>query len=243
MFDLNDLFGCGCNARNSCNKQNQSQNYFQRSQRVYVGPTGPTGPRGFNGIPGATGATGPTGATGLDGAVGPTGPAGATGAAGAATIDAAIVARQRTRDGAIPDEGIEIASGAAIPLLTEIADPQNVITLGGGGGFTFNETGEYLVLFNANVRNPVGGADTAFSSIGLTDGTNVYGTATGFPNGTSFSPISGSAIVSVTDTATEYSLTNLSTSSVFVGSGAVADTTAATPIATPVATATVIKLS
>ena len=189
-----------------------------------TGATGPTGPTGSDGAVGATGPigpTGPTGATGATGPIGPTGPTGATGATGPTGptgSDGAVGATGPT--GSIATSTANITSGTAgtaetqttvtangnFPLTVVEADEGNLVSLS-GDGVTFNQPRTYLVNYSVTPD----ASNTGAVTVALTDGTNVYSTATA-----ENSPVNGTAIIIVNDTQTTYRLINSGQNSVVV---------------------------
>ncbi|MBR6687320.1 MAG: collagen-like protein, partial [Clostridia bacterium] len=211
------------------------------------GPIGPAGPQGPAGETGATGATGPqgpvgpigpqgpageTGATGPQGPIGPAGPQGPAGLDG--TLDTAVLASST------PTTETAIADNATVPLTEETLDQTNLVTLDATNNtFTFNDVGTYLVLFNVYTR-----ANTSQTSTDLTtvvfgindDNGNIYG-QTAQLIGSDYLPISGYAVITLTDAATNFSIINQTGADVYVGgntAGALTDS---------VSNATILKLA
>ncbi len=242
MFELYDIFGC-----NPCrnNQQNQRNSFNYRPYPINVcnqvraygvrgpeGPQGPIGPQGPQGAQGAVGPQGPQGAVGPQGPIGPAGPQGPAGLDG--TLDTAVLASST------PTTETAIANNATVPLTEETLDQTNLVTLDATNNtFTFNDVGTYLVLFNVYTR-----ANTSETSTDLTtvvfgindDNGNIYG-QTAQLIGSDYLPISGYAVITLTDAATNFSIVNQTGADVYVGgntAGALTDS---------VSNATILKLA
>lgn len=165
-----------------------------------AGVTGPTGPTGLAGSATTTGATGPTGPTGgaatLTGPTGPTGAAGATGATGSQGVRGATGPTGLTgitgltgptgADGSISTTTLSnsISGDVTMPSASTYYDGPSV-TLSAG---TWLLTGTVTMLL---------GASTPRYTAKLWDGTTVAASTDCDSNSASRSPISLSAVVTV----------------------------------------------
>lgn len=159
-----------------------------------TGPTGFTGPTGYTGQTGPTGFTGPTGSTGVTGATGSagitgsTGPTGTTGPTGLSYTDTHYVYSYDTTNQNPSLLGVLIGTFIPITFNTDVSI-QGWTHTPGTSDFTCNQTGKYLVQYNAIISKG-GGVATAtihalFNGSEVAGSQHVASASSGNPSGLS----------------------------------------------------------
>ena len=161
------------------------------------GPAGEAGPAGPQGPAGETGPAGPQGPAGEAGPAGPQGPAGDVGPAGPAGADGTAATNQNAL--LYETAAQNIASGAPIPLPTNVINSTGDITADGTTGVTL-APGQYLVNFVTDAsRGSTGPLGTALALNGTV---LPYAADSVNSNASNDERITLSTIVNVTDPST-----------------------------------------
>ncbi len=206
-------------------------------------PRGYTGEKGEQGVQGEKGDIGPTGPPGLRGErgfVGPTGPL---------DMPCAFVLSYNDDPTDFPQEGLEIKSGAKLPLNRLELNHNDLVLLDSGNNtIRFAETGLYFVQFSTNAYVKKTGADfdpkTDFVAVSFRElGTErILASANTWSSEEVATNIYGQGLIIVNDITTKYELCNMQKKSIYIVGADVTQTISNSYFTVPMVSLTFVKL-
>lgn len=214
------------------------------------GEQGPRGVQGPQGVQGAKGEPGIQGVPGIRGEQGPQGPRGERGATGPYQIKSAFIASYNDNPVTFPVNGLEIQSGARLPLMRKETDYGDIITLNSGENtIQFNSTGVYTIFFSTNAYiTPLSSSFDArndFVSVGFREVGKEMILAGA--NSWSDSPIArnmfGQGVFVVDDASSPYELINLNNRPIFINGCDITKTITESYFASAMVSVVITKLS
>lgn len=194
------------------------------------GPQGPEGPQGERGPAGQNGAVGPQGPQGIQGPPGERGPQGPQGqqgprgpqgATGPYQIKSAFILSYSDAGYDYPNDGVQINSGARLPLMRVETNYGNIVSIK-NNGITFNETGVYSITFSTSARvqmthsNFDSGTDFAAIGFKVTGSSQILAAANSWSIEQAPKTLFGQGVFVVSDISQVYEIINLQKKPIYI---------------------------